>query len=114
MKQYAQQMATYAAEYDAPGVLEIIDELDHNLHDALRLVAEAFDSLSETARRKWPFDDAVVQKLSMTGECLWTAANMARQIVPDIETIHAEELRKLRNPDRPGMEKFDLAANGKA
>lgn len=114
MKHYASQMADYAAEYDAPGVLEIIDELDANLYDSLKLVAEAFDLLSQKARNKWPFDQAVGQKLSMTSECLWSAAAMARDIVPDIEAIHADELRKLRNPDRPGMEKFDLAANGKA
>lgn len=114
MKHYAGQMADYAAEYDAPGVLEIIDELDANLYDSLKLVAEAVDLLSQKARNKWPFDQAIGQKLSMTSECLWAAAGMARDVVTDIESIHGDELRKLRNPDRPGMEKFDLAANGKA
>lgn len=114
MRFYAEKMNTEAAEYDAPGILEIIDYLDDNLYGALTNVAEAFDALSGTARNKWPFDDAIAQKINMISECLWSASSMARGIVPDIEEIHRDELKKLRNPDRPGMEKFDLAANGKA
>lgn len=113
MKHYATQMADYAAEYDAPGVLEIIEELDANLYDSLKLVAEAFDSLSATARNKWPFDQAIGQKLSMISECLWTGSNIARDIVPDIESIHKKQLDDLRNP-AVGQGKFDLSANGKA
>lgn len=111
MKDIARQMLVYAEGYDAPGVLEIIDELDNNLEGSLQYVSDAFRALSQTARAKWPFDDAIVQKLAMIGECLDTAAQMARGVVPDIETIHEAELRRLRQPG-VGQEKFDLSANG--
>lgn len=111
MRDIARQMVTYAEEYDAPGILEIIDELDNNLEGSLQYVADAIRILSEKSRAKWPFDDAIVQKLGMISECLDTAAQMARGVVPDIETIHENELRRLRQPG-VGQEKFDLSANG--
>lgn len=108
------QVHQFATEYDAPGVLEIIHDLDQgnlSLAQSVQLFAQAFDVLADTCQKRWPFDDAIVQKFKMISECLNTAASMCKGIVPDIETIHEAELRRLRNPG-VGQEKFDLSANG--
>lgn len=113
MLDLTRQILQTCEEYDAPGVLEIIDYLESNLPGGVSNFAEGFRALSSTCRGKWPFDDAIVQKLGMIAECLDTAAQMSKTIVPDIESIHASELQRLRSPG-VGQEKFDLSANGHA
>lgn len=114
LRDMMRQVEQYAIEYDAPGVLEIIHDLGEGqlgLAESVGIFADSFRALADTCQKRWPFDDAIVQKFKMIGECLDTAAQMARGVVPDIETIHEAELRRLRTPG-VGQEKFDLSANG--
>ena len=114
LPQILRQAQEFALEYDAPGALEIIHDLDEgqvSLSQSAQIFADTFRAIADVSKKKWPWDPAIVQKLNMIGECLDTAAQMAKGVVPDIEAIHEAELARLRNPG-VGQEKFDLSANG--
>jgi hypothetical protein len=111
MLHHARQMLEYAAEWDAPGLLEIIAELDAQVAPTLNTVAEVYSTMADKSVQVWGFDDAIVLKFRLIGEAVATAAQMAATITSDIEITEEPALNRLRNP-KVGDEKRDLAANG--
>jgi hypothetical protein len=112
----ARRMQEQANEIDRgePGILKILEVLDHDVMPSLMPVAEAYQSILATAKRSWPIDPAVNQKIDMVVTLLFQAAKSASSIVNDIEVIDAEKLRELRNPSRPGANRYDHSRNGGA
>lgn len=107
----ARAMAAHAAEYDAPGLLAIISELEHNVAPSLRHVADAIGSVTDKSRNRWEFHDSIVSRFNDLTEALGVAAHQARTIVADIYITEDETITKLRNITN-GVLIRDASANG--
>lgn len=109
-RELAGKMWAHADAWTPRGMLEPVEEY-HDLPYTLGFVRAAIGALMEKSAKKFPVDQAIARQLGQIVGCLDTAAEMAKKIPEAVETIHGDELKRLRNP-RQGERMWDLSANG--
>lgn len=112
MYQAAKKIEEYAAAFDdgEPGMLEVLDKLTHEVMPAIATFSEAIGIIVAISKRKFPLDPSIIAKFNVVEEMLDAGSNVAKNIPNDIEIVHKDRLRELRNPG-VGAERWDHERN---
>lgn len=108
MKHHASQMWVYAGSFEPRNFMEIVDEI-HELPDVVAYMAGAIGALLAKGQRKWPADEAVKAELGNLVAVLHDAASIAKKLPGLMEEVHAEDLKRFRQP-RQGEHLMNVSA----
>jgi hypothetical protein len=108
----AMEMARIAAAYDPQGMLQVGEDFA-GLEEALRLTAEAMKVTVENADAKQPLAPQIIEIMRNIHSLQLKAAEMATELRPAFEQLHAVDLERLRNPRKgvAGERMWDITTN---
>lgn len=108
----AMEAARNAAAYSPTGMLQVGQDFA-GLEEALRLHAEAMKVTVENADASQPLDPRIVEIMRQIHGLQLKAAELAQELGPAFEKLHAVDLERLRNPRKgaAGERMWDVTAN---
>ncbi|MEU0236714.1 hypothetical protein ABZ234_03420 [Nocardiopsis sp. NPDC006198] len=111
--QYAAQLlAQEIAAYNEEGMLAYVDGIDV-IPQALEYVAVGIRALAVSALNEQPLDPRVGEFINGGANGLSNLSNTMQHLRGLIETVHADDLRKLREHARPNGHKWDHTYNAR-
>lgn len=108
----AMEMARIAASYEPQGMLQVGADFA-GLEEALRLTAEAMKVTVENADAKQPLAPQIIEQMRQIHSLQLKAAELASELGPAFEKLHAVDLERLRNPRKgaAGERMWDVSTN---
>lgn len=108
----AMEMARIAASYEPTSMLQVGADFA-GLEEALRLTAEAMKISVENADAKQPLADPIIEIMRGIHSLQLKAAELATELGPAFEKLHAVDLERLRNPRKgaAGERMWDVTTN---